>query len=594
MLVSSEHLWVGDYGQVFEKLKDVSVVLKALHCRGLPDLTPMFELQTLVNRGYGAVDWAAERSHRLKPDVVHVDPKKVYEGARKVFRMGTDHGYKYKKMKLDDFIAARWEWSPSGSVHSQHQSDSLYIPKDDYRHRTKFATLNSMGSEYIKTFFDRRPEVHAWASTKYEWGKQRAIYGVDLTSATVAHYAMYNCEHVFRHRFPVGEEAESGRVHRRLKEMLEGRESFCYDFDDFNAQHSTASMVAVLMAFKDQFVGDMDEDQVKAMDWVIDSQTNVTVHDNDGQTYKARGTLMSGSRLTTFINTVLNYVYMDLAGVLSLRGVVDSVHNGDDVLLAVNDYATAVEVHKRMAAINARAQAAKCNVYSVGEFLRVEHKLEMEDGLGAQYLSRSCATFTYSRIESQAPVRLTDAVSATQSRTTDLIRRAPHSKELVSALVVKIMDKIANVFSVTKEAVEMFFSTHVVAGGVSEERWASVANHIYEEVAPEEDDVGYLDKPDEAVTVSTLYPGVLDYVRIMYRKMRGVVGEDLIFTAVCRATRNQLAVTRKCVVKQRRTTSESEFGYARALYRMWKGKFRLPYIAKSRFLGVPPVALATS
>jgi hypothetical protein len=122
---------------------------------------------------------------------------------------------------------------------------------------------------------------------------------------------MFDCEDILRDRFPIGRDAESERVHRKLTAMLRGSESFCYDFDDFNAQHSTESMMTVLMAYRDTFQGNMSPEQLVAMNWVIASICDVRVKEqNVDKWYTAKGTLMSGWRLTTFMNTVLNYVYM--------------------------------------------------------------------------------------------------------------------------------------------------------------------------------------------------------------------------------------------------------------------------------------------
>lgn len=119
--------------------------------------------------------------------------------------MGTRHGYKYPKLKLDKYVRSRWEWVPTGSVHSQYDEDQPYIASD-YRHRTKFVTLNMMPAPHVRRMFQREPEIRAWASIKYEWAKQRAIYGVDLTSSVVTNYAMYRCEEALKHRFLVGED----------------------------------------------------------------------------------------------------------------------------------------------------------------------------------------------------------------------------------------------------------------------------------------------------------------------------------------------------------------------------------------------------
>lgn len=380
-VATSRYLWeVVTVSELATRLKEVSTPLKSLHRYDMLDLSEMFELQVLVNRGIGGIDWSKEHLNRISPNVVKVDCVKVYDEARRIFSDGVTRGFKYNKMNIDKYLASRWEWVPTGSVHSQYEEDKVYIKKN-YRHRTKFVTLNMMRSARLRMMFQRQPQIRAWASVKYEWAKQRAIYGTDLTSSVITNFCMFRCEEVLKHRFPIGEEASDTRVHKRLKMMLENAESFCYDFDDFNAQHSVSSMYAVLCAYRDTFAREMSEEQLEAMEWVCESILDVKVYNNEVSPpveYKMKGTLLSGWRLTTFINTILNYIYFKLSGALEVGGCLDSVHNGDDVLMSIENIATAAKMSARMEGINARAQASKCNVFSIGEFLRVEHRVDKE------------------------------------------------------------------------------------------------------------------------------------------------------------------------------------------------------------------------
>ncbi|QGX74236.1 putative RNA-dependent RNA polymerase [Cronartium ribicola totivirus 5] len=590
MLACSSVFDANNYDEVYEQLKAASVIIKALHNPIMLNLTAMFELQTLVNRGGAKVNWQLEREHRINPDVVIADQKQVYESARKIFCSGISMGYKYRTMTAGDFAATRWEWSTSGSVHSQYPEDDPFIVREDYRHRSKFATLNQMSSRHVQSLFSRQPQTHAWGSEKIEWGKQRAIYGVDLTSSLISHFAMFNCEDVLKHRFPVGRDAEATRVHHRLKAMLQGADSYCYDFDDFNAQHSTDSMVSVLQAFFDTFKSDMTDDQVQAMDWVIKSMFDVTIHPPSGDTYRPNGTLLSGSRMTTFINTVLNFVYFDISHALETHGVVDSVHNGDDVLFSITHMKAAVDIHHSMAGINARAQATKCNLFSVGEFLRVEHKVDRTDAHGSQYLARACATFTHSRIESQAPVRLLSALNAARSRVDELSDRTTLEPELLDHLTLMVVSKAAKIFKTPVEEALLIFDTHVVAGGVSTHPAAAIETAITEEFTKEET-TSYDDS--SALTTGQLLPGITDYAKFLFKKMDGLVDYQQIFSAVTRATRKQLEITRDVKLTLVNNPADHKYAYARALFRHYKGIFDLPYLARARFLSIPPLALAT-
>lgn len=596
ILATSAEIWeASNVGQLMENLKKVSTPLKSMQNPQLCDMTQLFELQALVNRGVGKVDWQAEKMDRTKPDVVEVASERVYEEALKIFRSGAELGFRYPKMDVDRYVKSRWEWVPTGSVHSQYAEDEPYIKKD-YRHRTKFVTLNKMAKDRIRRMFSRPAEIHAWASVKYEWAKQRAIYGVDLTSSVITNLAMFRCEDVFKHRFPVGEEAEAGRVHKRLTAMLKDNESFCYDFDNFNAQHSKESMQAVLLAYLDTFKDDMTEDQKRAMWWTIASVNRMIVHNNEvknPETYEAAGTLLSGWRLTTFVNTALNYVYFKIAGALDAEGVKDSVHNGDDVLVAIRTVGAATVIHKLMADINARAQATKCNVFSVGEFLRVEHKVTKEDGLGAQYLSRAAATMTHSRIESQQPVRVTDAVKAMVTRAEEIAARSKGGAEMAKEMLDIACVRLAKVFGVDREDTRRIARSHVLVGGAIAAEVGEIDYTIEEEV--EYIEVGRTEEEKKKVAqTDELLPGILDYAGELEKQFGKYLDRERIVKRITDATKRQLAVTRRTRLTITDVKSEIKYKFGRALFRMYRGLISVPHVDKARFLGITPIAMLDS
>lgn len=595
LLATSRRVWAAqNVEELAQILKEISTPFKSVHNRDVLDMTELFEMACLVNRGIGKIDWDSERQHRLRPDVVKVQPQAVYDEAMKIFAEGAQKGFVYKKMDIDRYLSSRWEWVPSGSVHSQYSDDAAWIKKE-YRHRTKFVTLNSMKKENLAAMFKRRPEIQAWASVKYEWAKQRAIYGVDLTSSVVTNYAMFRCEDVFKHHFPIGEEAAADRVHKRLNYMLKDSESFCYDFDDFNAQHSTASMKSVLMAYYDTFTGEMDNDQKSAMEWVIKSIDNVTVHNNeDGrkEEYKPRGTLLSGWRLTTFMNTALNYIYFKIAGALDLEGVVDSVHNGDDVLVSINNVKVANRIHSAMANINARAQTAKCNVFSVGEFLRVEHKVDKQNGLGAQYLTRGVATLVHSRVETQEPVRLTDAIKASVTRSEEIIQRADGHVEEALILLDRSVVRLAKLFGEDVGKCRRFVQAHAVVGGPIA-TYNGKVERLYEEKI-EYDTTDDQRDSAEVATVEGLAPGIHDYATILYRQFGDYMGKDKILKSIRNATRRQLSITRRTWLTERDVSQDRKYQFGRAMFRMYRGLINMPHLEKARFVGLSPIGMLDS
>lgn len=489
--------------------------------------------------------------------------------------------YEYPCMTWDDYVQSRWEWVPGGSVHSQYAADDEYIIPGLYT-RNKFITVNLMPKQKLASMGISTPEVRAWTSTKYEWGKQRAIYGTDLRSTLITNYAMFRCEDVLKHKFPVGDQAEASRVHKRISMMLGNSSSFCFDYDDFNSQHSIGSMHTVLVAFRDAFSPQMAPAQLKAMDWVCESILRMYAKDpTTNEWYHLQGTLLSGWRLTTFMNTVLNWAYMKVAGVFDIQDVQDSVHNGDDVMISLNRVSTAIQVMERMRRINARAQEAKCNLFSISEFLRVEHGMTGKSGLGAQYLTRSCATLVHSRIESNEPISLVRLLEADKTRLRDLSERTMR-EDLIPNIRDELNMRAVNVFGADIGTVRAIYDTHRVCGGINDDKWGSVNLTI-------NTDSSNYEIPEE-IEDPSFWPGVNDYAKRAFSILGERLDFNMIKRAVSRGSRLTIAIKRKAIVKAESTQMIRTKEWERAMYRAYKGVAMSYYTSLSKFMAIPPIS----
>lgn len=582
IFLDSRAIWVGEPGPdaLTARLKASSGQIKSIHTADYEPLTELFELAVLMNRGVGHVSWQAEKDHRLNPDVAVVDQARLYSCVRDMFE-GSKQTYKYPFMTWDDYTANRWEWVPGGSVHSQYEEDNDYIYPGQYT-RNKFITVNKMPKHKISRMIASPPEVRAWTSTKYEWGKQRAIYGTDLRSTLITNFAMFRCEDVLTHKFPVGDQAEAAKVHKRVNMMLDGASSFCFDYDDFNSQHSIASMYTVLCAFRDTFSRNMSDEQAEAMNWVCESVRHMWVLDPDTKEwYRLQGTLLSGWRLTTFMNTVLNWAYMKLAGVFDLDDVQDSVHNGDDVMISLNRVSTAVRIMDAMHRINARAQPAKCNLFSISEFLRVEHGMSGGDGLGAQYLSRSCATLVHSRIESNEPLSVVRVMEADQARLRDLANRT-RVQSAVTAIKEQFDKRVTKIFGVGDDVVRDIHTAHRVCGGISTDTWAPVETKIITD--NEAYEIPYeIDDP-------SFWPGVNDYAYKVWKNFGERLEFNKIKDAVARGSRSTIALKRKARITSKKNEFANKSEWERTMYKAYKGLAVSYYANLSKFMSIPPMA----
>jgi hypothetical protein len=507
--------------------KRLSVRAKSYQNIVFEDLKPIFESDVLTNRAYGQVDWEGEKLNRTKPRLSDVDADFIYKQARKIF--GASSGRKRKPAKLEwsKFWKARWQWSAAGSIHSQYTEDMKDVPAE--RHlRNKFIALIQKEDMAFSDFADRERQLVAWSSIKYEWGKQRAIYGTDLTSYILAHFAFYNCEDCLPAHFPVGKNATPRFVKQRVAAILEDAVPLCVDFEDFNSQHSIEGMQAVIAAYADEHADRLTEEQLIAMRWTSDSLNNTIIQDNMGTKthYQVRGTLMSGWRLTTFMNSVLNYIYT-----LKLYGETNtqyrSIHNGDDIMIGCNNFVLAREAVAGGLRANIRLQRSKCSFGGLAEFLRVDHV----SGEAGQYLTRNIATMMHSRIESKVAVKAADVIEAMEERFAEFRVRGG-SQETIARLRRNYYKRMAPIHHLTEDEFFLIKSMHRVAGGISERKDARVD---YER---------RVFTSSGEVTLPDKLPGIRDYAVRLHRELELDVEVDDIVDKVRNATEKAVRLER--------------------------------------------------
>lgn len=476
--------------------------------------TNLFEIDVLVNRIDGDVDWDEEKEHRIHPRLAQVDPDVVYEKAKRIFAHGKASNEKYRGITKKQFVKMRWQWTPAGSYYSQYKEDKAYrAPVQEMRN--KLFAVSRMSAEHVNKMLDREPAMSATTSTKYEWGKTRAIYGCDITSFMQATFGFWKAEETLPIYFPVGQNSDNAAVARAVAGTIAGKTPFCFDFEDFNSQHSTESMQAVLRAWKDLYAGEMSEEQSSACDWVIKSLDNVTVNVlKDGHltdSYKLAGTLLSGWRLTSFVNTVLNKIYcMHLT---EEDESIKSVHNGDDILLGLSTLAQAQKMLRNAGKYSIRAQASKCALGGLAEFLRVDYA----EGVGAQYATRAIATLVHARLESKEPKSIIAEMEANETRLGELVLRVPNLLNLATRLRRSFNEYRYNKYNVprdTQQYLDLLAGTPTMYGGFSKHK--ATQQQIKFEIGYKLKHDGPTSQEDQGATTSEVlkrlkFPGVNDY-----------------------------------------------------------------------------------
>nr|WKU83718.1 RNA-dependent RNA polymerase [Aspergillus terreus chrysovirus 1] len=157
------------------------------------------------------------------------------------------------------------------------------------------------------------------------------------------------------------------------RKMSSGIYRVLYDWADFNEQHSADEMAAVIQALEDNVMAPADYGLFTQA--IIEGMYNMYLEDRDGVKHKIWRGLYSGWRGTTWVNSVLNFCYLNVA-LMSYKRMynVDAVvyvdHGGDDVDLALSDATDLTRILRIMDYMLFNANAWKQMLSTRSEFFR--------------------------------------------------------------------------------------------------------------------------------------------------------------------------------------------------------------------------------
>jgi hypothetical protein len=534
----------------------------------------LFETHVLVNRAVGAVDWGDEKAKRMSGPVPEISSDKIRYTARSLFSRARREGKEFFTTKWSDFWEQRWALVPGGSVHSQYDTDMEYVTKERAT-RNKIWAVSAMPEVEMDYFTSRAPEIHAWPSTKYEWAKMRAIYGCDLTSYLVTEFAMPACEHLLASDVPIGANASLERAKMRLQLADTGDLPFCFDFADFNSQHSLESLQAVLVGFRDVWHDVMTAEQRVAMDWVILSAGQQHVHFSDG-VVKLGKTLLSGWRLTTLMNTVLNIAYVEHSGVAGV--LQDHVHSGDDVYAQARTVADMDRALRLADLAGIDFQPDKCSGGAISEFLRVDWRAGTD---GAQYLTRGCATAVHARPESREALSLRSLMLAAETRMAEIKSRGG-DPEVCDALTEISIVRAAQWFGTDPGIAKRMRKAPAPAGGLAiDDMMTPIDTFFKEDATP---------LRGQYYEMSMNMPGVKAYGSYLARKL-GVQREGKFINLVAKA--NARLVAREPVpVREKPVTDYVQLETDRQLWKTLKGTKLAAMASRLKGLDVSTIRVA--
>lgn len=565
---------------IYKILKSIGLMAKQIQYVETDDLNELYELAVLQNRIDTTVNWDKEIANRtVAINTVSFKPSTVYKAAKAIFiDSALDTNYDTFK-DWESYWQTRWASLPTGSYVSQYAEDKDFykklLPKTNINKTSVLSTIKKPVK--FEHYYNRPREIFASTSQKWEWAKVRALYGCDITSFIMSDFGMGGAEQSLPQYFVVGSRATDKAVKQKVKQLAKCI-PLCYDYDDFNSQHSKQSMKEVITAWIDVHRHRLSNEQVKAAIWTRDSVNRLYFHVNQhGYQYnvEAEGTLYSGWRLTSFMNTVLNRVYLELSGIKELTAY--SIHNGDDVLAAIEIFDNGLKLIENTEKNNLRAQTTKMSYGTIGEFLRI-------DGLatkptGSQYLTRACATATHSKVESDIPNNLESVLKANQSRCDNLVNRGGDV-----GVVLKIRDRLSfnatKIFNCDVQTINMYYQLHPVQGGCNTQ--ASVSPYRIKPVTT------ILDTTKTKQYCDAVAPGANDYLNYLAKTL------SLPITLIDRRNINEF---NKSVVRTNKTSlvlnseGRHNINHLVAGYKVFKTSHVTANVAKVRLLGTYNVIL---
>lgn len=415
-----------------ETAKETSLAIKPIIRLAPHRLCKLVEADSLANRHEeDELDWNEEKVIRTTPVDNLIPVSYIYSEAFRIFKIKRANNVRPRRQNADDFIMELPMTIPEGAWYEPLKARSPKLRSalsragmsDNVAGSKAIHILNCRPNE-IK-FLLSKDRVDVKTQVKVEWSKLRALYPTDVASNLQCAFVAGEVEKYLPANCLIG----AGYSDEVVERMISSYERSGYgisagqDYKGFNEQHKKESMKAVMQAWLDVFGRDLHPDQLKTMNTIRDNFDRHYIKFPDGSTVKLEDTLMSGSRWTTFLNTMFNHIYSKfIHHAAGVRAV--TFHVGDDVYgryKTLDDAEKVIYVANRL---NVHMQVKKCFVYGSSEFLRKQY-------IGTshyQYLCRSIATLVHSRWEREEPVRLKDRLNGLYTRMLNFLERGGEEK----------------------------------------------------------------------------------------------------------------------------------------------------------------------
>lgn len=406
-----------------DNAKGLSTALKALGANSSLLGARLCEGNTMLGRAVGMIDLKKEAAQRADPawvakNVLTPDMSALEEVIDRILDeelAGRDIEYE----ELDDFWHSRWQWCVNGS-HSRAIDTQLGVKTADLLpginrvYRRMFA--EAAMTEPISSWDGY---THVSTSAKLEHGKTRAIFACDTRSYFAFQHLLGPVSAAWLDKRVIldpGKLGHLGMASRVLRARGGGGINLMLDYDDFNSHHRTDVMQLLIrrVAAKTGYPAPLAETLERSFEMM-----HTFAGGEDFGTMK--GTLASGHRGTSFINSVLNAAYIRLAVGEHFYKTLPALHVGDDVYLSPATFADAGLILEKCHSSGCRMNPSKQSVGIVGaEFLRMGIRQHHSTG----YLARAIASTVSGNWVNEAQLSPEEALTTACTTTRSLTNRS--------------------------------------------------------------------------------------------------------------------------------------------------------------------------
>lgn len=311
--------------------KNVSNVLKACGSGQNRLMAMCCEANTLQGRGVGDIDLEDEIASRCEDGcrgkTVDLDSFELRRAVKEIIRDEIAEDRRPEWPTVDEFFSKRWLTTVNGS-HNKTVHKRPYV--DDLPSELKKMRMHRRAGVEVMSrnpLFGWDGETSVSVSAKLEHAKRRALFACDTVSYMAFDYLLKPVERSWVGRrvlLDPGKGGSVGMAHRISVLEKQYPYGVMLDYEAFNEHHTLEAQRIVI----EEATRGADR---RMVEMCLESFGKMRIRGERG-TRTVKGTLMSGHRATSFINSVLNAAYIKL--MLSSRWTnTKSIHVGDDVVV---------------------------------------------------------------------------------------------------------------------------------------------------------------------------------------------------------------------------------------------------------------------